>query len=150
MNLDLTTPPTQDELKYGANYKASHFNKREILAGESEENLQIAVVGYIRTYFPDSILISSYLQGNLNNVGLSVKANTMGYTAGFPDLFICTPRNGFHGLFLELKNGSKGSVSEKQKTVMDMLIKQGYAGGVVKTLESAKTLINNYMEINEI
>ena len=73
----------------------------------------------------------------------------MGYTAGFPDLFICTPRNGFHGLFIELKNGSKGSVSEKQRTIMDMLIKQGYAGGVVKTFEAAKTLINNYMGINE-
>jgi len=113
MNLDLTTPPTPDEMKYGADYKASHFNKKELLAGESEEQLQIAVVSWIRTFYPDVIIQSSYLQGNVNNVGLSIKANTMGYTAGFPDLFLLCPKGGFHGLFMELKNGSKQKAKQR-------------------------------------
>ena len=146
MNLDLTTPPTPDEMKYGADYKASHFNKKELLAGESEEQLQIAVVSWIRTFYPDVIIQSSYLQGNVNNVGLSIKANTMGYTAGFPDLFLLCPKGGFHGLFMELKNGSKGRVSDNQRAIMDELIKQGYAGGVVRTFEAAKLMVTNYME----
>lgn len=146
MDLDLTTPPTPEEIKYGADYRASHFNKREILAGESEAQLQIAVVGWIRTYYPDVIIQSSFLQGNVNNVGMSIKANQMGYTAGFPDLILLCPKGGFHGLFMELKNGSKGKVSENQRQIMDELIKQGYAGGVVKTFEAAKLMVTNYME----
>jgi len=99
-----------------------------------------------QSIYPDVIIQSSYLQGNVNNVGLSIKANTMGYTAGFPDLFLLCPKGGFHGLFMELKNGSKGRVSDNQRAIMDELIKQGYAGGVVRTFEAAKLMVTNYME----
>lgn len=146
MNLDLTTPPSPEEIKYGADYKASHFNKKEILASESEEQLQIAIVSWLRTYYAGIITNSSIFQGNISNIGLSIKANNMGYTAGFPDLFIFIPKGGFHGLFMELKNGAKGKVSENQRAVMDELIKNGYAGGVIRTFEEAKLMVTNYME----
>lgn len=146
MNLDLTTPPTPDEIAYGGEFKLNFNKKKMDNSANSEEALQLAVVCWLRCAYPGIITDSSLLQGNINNVGLSIKANDMGYTPGFPDLFIFIPKGGFHGLFMELKNGSKGRVSDNQREIMDELIKHGYAGGVVRTFEAAKLMVTNYME----
>lgn len=147
MNLDLTTPPTAQEIAYGGEFK-SNFNKKKMdNSSNSEEALQLAVVCWLRCAFPDIITNSSLLQGNINNIGLSEKANNMGYTSGFPDLFVFIPKGGYGGLFMELKNGKKGVVSLRQKEVIEALQIAGYYGGVIRTLEEAKTMVNYYMNL---
>jgi hypothetical protein len=147
MNLDLTTPPTAQEIAYGGEFKAN-FNKKKIdNSSASEEALQLAVISWIRCAYPELITHSSYLQGNVNNVGLSQKANLMGYTSGFPDVFIYATKGGYGGLFLELKNGKKGVISIRQKEIIEALQIAGYYGGVIRTLEEAKTMINYYMNL---
>lgn len=147
MPLDLSSPPTAEDIAYGGEFKMNLNKKKMNNAGNSEEALQLAVINWLRCEYPDLITHSSYLQGNINNIGLSEKANMMGYTSGFPDVFIYCAKGGFHGLFMELKNGKKGVVSERQKLIIERLIILGYAGGVIRTLEGAKELVNDYMNL---
>lgn len=149
MTLDdlLSEPLTPEDIAYGGEFKMSFQQKKMYNAGESEEALQLAVIVWLRCVYPHVVTNSSYLQGNFDSPGLMSKANAMGYTSGFPDIFIFEAKGGFHGLFLELKNGKKGVVSERQKTIINQLISKGYTGGVIRNLEDAKTLINNYMNL---
>jgi len=60
------------------------------------------------------------LHCSLNGVKLSKTqagiAKAQGMLSGVPDLFLPVPKNGFHGLFIEMKS-EKGRVTENQPEV---------------------------------
>ena len=68
----------------------------------------------------------------------------MGVRAGFPDLILCIARNGYHGLFIELKT-AKGRQSENQKYYQYVLEEQGYRYGVVRSIEEFIQIISEYL-----
>jgi len=145
-----TYQPSQIDLD---NFKAYNDIMHESRARKSliggEEGLQMAVVSFLKSKYPDVITNSSLLQGNINNVGLSVKANQMGYCAGTPDLAIYEPCGKYHGLFIEFKNGKKGVVSPAQKEAMQHLTHKGYKCEVVRSYHEGVNAINKYMNDNE-
>ena len=49
-----------------------------------------------------------------------------GVLAGVPDLVVAEPRGGYHGLYVEMKRATGGSVSSKQDDVMTKLRARGY------------------------
>lgn len=72
------------------------------------------------------------------------KFKQMGTKAGFPDLFLCIARGGYHGLFVELKT-AKGKVSPLQQTWLDRLNKQGYKAVVCYGYDEARGVILDYV-----
>lgn len=70
----------------------------------------------------------------------------MGVRAGFPDLILCVARQGYHGLFVELKT-AKGRQSDNQKYYEYVLEEQGYRYEVVRSLENFRNLINEYLSV---
>ena len=60
----------------------------------SEESLQIVVVRYLETYYPNVRFCAS-LGGIRTGIKQGRKAKKTGYRAGFPDLQICEARGGY-------------------------------------------------------
>ena len=54
-------------------------------------------------------------------------------------------RNGYHGLYIELKRQKGGTVSETQKSWITALAGQGYKAVVCKGAEEAIGTIKNYL-----
>lgn len=69
----------------------------------------------------------------------------MGLRKGFPDMFRPAARNGFHGLFIELKRDEKSRVSAEQRNWLAYLNAQGYRAVVCFGADSAIEEIRGYM-----
>ena len=69
-----------------------------------------------------------------------------GLKKGVPDICLSVPRNGKHGLFIELKVG-KNKPSKNQLWWIHSLRAEGYAVGVCWGFEEARDAIINYLGI---
>tara|TARA_R110002096_G_scaffold173889_1_gene349460 strand:+ start:389 stop:772 length:384 start_codon:yes stop_codon:yes gene_type:complete len=69
-----------------------------------------------------------------------------GLKKGVPDIFLGVPRNGKHGLFIELKVG-KNKPSKNQLWWIHSLRTEGYAVEVCYGFEEARDLIIDFLEI---
>ncbi len=81
--------------------------------------------------------------GGKRNLLEAKKFKAMGTKAGFPDLFLCIAKNGYHGLFIELKT-QKGKVSPLQQTWLDRLNVEGYKAVVCYGIDEARQAIKAY------
>lgn len=70
-----------------------------------------------------------------------------GMKKGFPDNFIPIARNGYHGLFIELKrrDKSKSRVSDEQRDWIEKLNAEGYCAEICYGADAAITVIENYI-----
>lgn len=75
------------------------------------------------------------------------KMKRMGLRKGFPDLFIPMARQGFHGLFIELKVDKSSRVQPEQKTWIVYLNEHGYKATICCGADEAIEEIKKYMEI---
>lgn len=115
----------------------------------TEKDLQMACIAWLKVAYPKVYTITSSLQGNINSVGMSMEANNLGYMKGCPDLFLPLPNNKFHGLFIELKNGTKGTnVSDNQKEWIQDMNELGYFAIVIRSISDFKELIDSYTSNN--
>lgn len=69
----------------------------------------------------------------------------MGVRKGMNDYMLCVPRNGFNGLFLEIKAKS-GKTSPEQLKIHAMHKGNGYAVEVAKSFDEAQKVIHNYLK----
>lgn len=69
-----------------------------------------------------------------------------GVKEGVPDLFLACARQGYHGLFIELKT-MEGHVSDAQDNMIAKLRAQGYKVVVAYGQDQAKTAICMYLGI---
>lgn len=78
--------------------------------------------------------------------GVKYRANNkrMGVRAGTPDYLLAVPRHGFHGLFLEMK-AADGRLTDEQKKTQIELANQGYKVETCYSTDSARTLIEKYL-----
>lgn len=68
----------------------------------------------------------------------------MGLRRGVPDLFVPAARQGFHGLFIELKRTKGGRVSDNQQKWIDLLNRRGYRAVVCYGADEAIKEIKSY------
>ena len=112
------------------------------------------VCQFLKLQYPD-IIFTSDLSGVRLPVGLAVKVSRLKSDRGIPDLLIFEPRNGYHGLFIEMKRtGEKllkkdGSFkSDHLKEQCDLHIRlrsKGYYCEFAAGFDEAKKIIENYM-----
>lgn len=75
--------------------------------------------------------------------GARLKAE--GVVAGVPDVFLASPRQGFHGLYIEMKRRKGGSLESSQKDIIARLRQAGYRVEVCKGWLEAREVVENYL-----
>lgn len=121
-----------------------------------ESDLQVQVADYLRLRYPDVQFHSDYGSGLKLTKGQAMKQYRQnGGRRGWPDMVLAEPRNGLHGLFIELK--AKGvrlkkkdgtwasSHLEGQNEVLNKLQRKGYAAYFAVGFEEAKQIIDDYL-----
>lgn len=123
-----------------------------------EYDLQVAVCRYLSYQYQD-VLFTSDTIANLKLTPIQAGRNKKIQKAGFstPDLLILEPRNGFSGLFIELKletpfkkNGaikaSKDNHLENQLNAIYTLKEKGYFCCFSWGFDMTKEIIDNYLK----
>ena len=110
----------------------------------TEHEIQVSCVNYFRLRYPKG-LIFSIPNGGQRNVIVAAKLKAEGVLSGVPDLCIPISKKGFHGLYVELKNGKAGKVSDNQTTIMSKLQSEGYQCEVCRSFDEFINVVDNYM-----
>ena len=114
-----------------------------------ESLLQEAIIKYARLKYPDEIIYAIPNGAKRGIVQASIMKRT-GLLAGVPDIFIAKPFSSpkgliqFHGLYMEIKT-SKGVLSENQKTIIPKLQEKGYQVEIIRSLDDAIKILNEYL-----
>lgn len=117
----------------------------------SEHHEQRALIDTCLWYanrYPELHLLFAVPNGGLRTRGVAGKLKAEGVKSGVPDLLLLCPRNGFHGLAIEMKT-KKGQTSEAQEWWIEQLTAQGYRAEVCKGYEAAWSVIKAYLGITE-
>lgn len=122
------------------------LKKRKIIKQGSEASEQAAVIQYLKHQYP-SVIYCASAGGLHTSYTQAARMKMMGYVRGFPDLQICEPSNGYHGLFIEMKS-LDGYPSVDQKQWIAALNKRGYKAVVCKGFQEAKQSIDEYFKVD--
>jgi hypothetical protein len=74
------------------------------------------------------------------------KAKREGMRVGYPDLFLPVARNGWHGLFIELKH-RRNKPTPEQVQWLDRLTEQGYLATACWEAHDAINVISEYLNL---
>jgi hypothetical protein len=113
------------------------------IPNESQEQQRFVLK--LRWFYPDLVFFA-IPNGGKRNSGEATRMKLEGVEKGTPDIFIAEPRNGFFGLFIEMKKKRDGSISEAQKGKIKLLREKGYAAHVCYGAEQAIEVLNSYLD----
>lgn len=86
---------------------------------------------------------------SLNGVPLTAsqagRAKQQGMLRGVPDLFLPVPKNGYFGLFIEMKHG-KNTLTDNQEKFLQNAANAGYAVSVCYSANEAIKRIEDYYQ----
>lgn len=112
----------------------------------NEARIQQACVEWFNLqYLRYQGLLFSSLNGVHTSAAQARTAKAEGMVAGVADLQLCIPRQGYHGLFIELKNGKTGRQSEHQKEWQQKVEAQGYRYTIIRSFDEFRNEIENYL-----
>ncbi len=95
--------------------------------------------------YPYLQLLHCSLNGVKMTKAQAGRAIAQGMLSGVPDLFLPVPKNGYHGLFIEMKYGSN-KVTESQEKFLQNAANVGYAISVCYSANEAIKRIEDYYE----
>jgi len=93
--------------------------------------------------YPYLWMLHSSLNGVKMTKAQAGRAIAQGMLSGVPDLFLPVPKNGYHGLFIEMKYGSN-KVTENQEKFLQNAANVGYAVSVCYSAQEAIKRIEDY------
>ena len=93
--------------------------------------------------YPYLWMLHSSLNGVKMTKAQAGRAIAQGMLSGVPDLFLPVPKNGYHGLFIEMKYGSN-KVTENQEKFLQNAANVGYAISVCYSAQEAIKRIEDY------
>lgn len=96
--------------------------------------------------WPELDLMYHIPNGGSRNRIEAARLKAQGVKPGIPDVFLPVPKNGYHGLYIEMKRQYGGALSEEQKDKIPKLRNQGYRVEVCKGFQQAADVIEAYME----
>lgn len=112
----------------------------------SEHDEQVALINWARYHeqlFPGLDLLHAIPNGGKRNKIVAAKLKAEGVRAGIPDLMLPVARQGYHGLYIEMKAGrNKPTAKQLEKKVA--LEGQGYRVAVCWGWEAAAREIESY------
>lgn len=108
-----------------------------------EHKLQVNCVRWFRYQYADKIIFA-IPNGSFRNVITAKNLKDEGVLSGVPDLCVPCAMGGYHGLYIEMKNGNAGRLSENQQNVIDKLRKEGYKVNVARKFEDFVGIVREY------
>lgn len=96
--------------------------------------------------WPELALMYHCPNGGSRNKIEAARLKQQGVKAGVPDIFLPVARNGWHGLYIEMKRKAGSMVSMEQKLWIDKLRIQHYRVEVCRGFNAAANVIEAYME----
>lgn len=113
---------------------------------ENEQTWLIQWATMLSSQHQELALLHHIPNGGLRSKSEAKRLKAAGVKAGVPDLCLPVARQGYHGLYIELKAG-KGKATASQKQWLDALSAQGYKSVICYGwIEGAKELAN-YLDI---
>ena len=88
--------------------------------------------------------------GGFRNGREAAHLKLMGVKAGVSDLFLPKPYGGFHGLYIEMKSETGGSIRDEQKAFIDAVRADGYAAFVCKGFDAAYDCVTAYIKEDKL
>ena len=112
----------------------------------SEHQEQAALVEWFRLRFRNYAgVFFAIPNGGARSKATGGKLKAEGVLPGVPDLMLCVPVGGYHGLFIEMKGRRRGSTSLAQKDAHKALRGMGYVVVVPRGFDAAKAEILEYL-----
>jgi hypothetical protein len=111
---------------------------------DREHNTQVGCVNWFRFQYPKH-LIYAIPNGGHRNIVVATKLKEEGVLSGVPDLFVAVAKNGYHGLYIEMKAG-KNKPTDNQLTVMGKLQNEGYKCDVCYSVDEFMKVVKEYMK----
>lgn len=96
-----------------------------------------------RTEFPELKYAFAIPNGGHRHISVAKKLKAEGVKAGVPDIFIPVAKNGYHGLFIEMKR-EDGKIQPNQEVWINDLAVQGYFTYICHSCDEAKDLVRYY------
>lgn len=124
-------------------YYTRQQNRRRSEATEQETVIQWC--GWQQGKYPELKLIYHIPNGGSRNKLEAANLKRQGVKAGVPDLCLPVARNGFHGLYIEMKHG-RNKTTESQDEWLEELTAQGYYTAVCYGAEEAERVIASYLQ----
>lgn len=126
-----------------------------------EAILHDKVAQYLKRNYPNVMFRSNMEDGRKRNWSERQNIIKLNSTKSWPDIFIAEARNGYHGLFIELKADvyklylkdgslSKAEHVQNQARVLDDLIERGYQATFAQGFDDAKNKIDLYLGANGV
>jgi hypothetical protein len=88
-------------------------------------------------------------QAKIRGIQRFNKLKKEGLKQGMPDICLPCARQGYHGLYIELKRIKGGTVSHEQKEWLAALNSEGYKAVVCRGFDEAREVIEEYLSIGE-
>lgn len=114
----------------------------------TEQEALITWCGWKQSQHPELKLLYHVPNGGSRNKLEAANLKRQGVKAGVPDLCLPVPRNGFHGLYIEMKYG-RNKTTKEQEEWLDGLDGQGYFTAVCYSAEEAERIISNYLQLRD-
>ena len=137
-DLDKRSRMTVDELR---KYRE---RKNRGKAASSEHALQVQCVKWFRMRFPGA-LIYAIPNGGFRTKTTAGLMRAEGVVSGVCDLHIPIARHGYHTMYIEMKNGKAGCLTDNQREIIAKLKEYGHYVVVCHTFEDFVRETENYL-----
>ena len=124
---------------------------RVTVYASSEHDEQVALFHWAAFHigrYPELALLFAVPNGGKRDPATAVRLQREGVKPGVPDLCLPVARQGWHGLFIELKWG-KNKTTDKQNEWLERLAEQGYLAVVCYGWNEAVDVIKDYLDMAE-
>ena len=122
--------------------------KAERLPCASEADEQQMLMEWARLAackWPELRLMHHIPNEGKRSVASGAQLKRMGLRKGVPDICLPVARGGYHGLYIELKRRTGGSLRADQREWIEALRQQGYYADVCRGWDEAARTISEYM-----
>lgn len=116
-------------------------------AANTEHDLQVSCLQWLRLAHPE-IFHYAIPNGGYRTAKTARAMRAEGQRAGMPDIHFPIPRNGYASLYIEMKNGKAGKLSQAQKEVHEILRKNMNKVAICRTFDDFKKEIKDYFFTN--
>ena len=116
--------------------------------GRTESQEMILLFGWAgleSKRFPELESMYHVPNGGHRNKAVAARLRCEGVKPGVPDICLPVPRNGYHGLYVEMKS-AKGRLGKEQKEWLGRLGRNGYLAVTCRGFEDARDLILTYLQ----
>lgn len=112
-------------------------------AANTEHELQVNCLRWLQFAHP-MVLCYAIPNGGYRTQTTARAMRAEGQKPGMPDMHIPIARHGYNSLYIEIKNGKAGRLSEHQKEMHERLRDYGNKVVVCRTLDDFRREVNNY------